>query len=111
MLENKPIDVEITVLGEGNFNYGYSLLRIAPDQPVRWVSKSGPFVISFGRESPFEKVDYRGVPDRETGLAVTEAAVVRNGNRIGSFKYYVAVCVGEKVYIDAQCPVIVVEGR
>jgi hypothetical protein len=105
--------IDITINDDGEFAYSVSTRLMArnPKRPgkfrtVKWSSK-GPFVIDFGDRSPFQVLTLKGRKNRQ-GSYESGAVVVERSAPLGRYRYAVAVCKDDEVFLDA-CPEVVVE--
>jgi plastocyanin len=89
--------------GRGSMTYTPSMLRVAPDDTVTWCCPSGHFAIMFKDGSPFtEGMD--AFSSRETPSSPKRVA---KGIK-GQFHYAVAIFDGSRIFMDAGCPMILV---
>jgi len=99
-----PFTIHIFVDARGNFTYVPALLRARVGNRVRWKSHNGPFIVSFPSRTPFGTVSHF----QGTNVSTPEAGVAIAAGATGVYKYVVAVCRPEGVFIDAGCPEIMI---
>jgi hypothetical protein len=111
--QNQGTVVHISINDDGGFAYTVSTHRMTrkPEgvaepkfRKIKW-SAEGPFVIDFGDSSPFDRLSLK---NEQQGPYESEEVVVDAAAALGRYRYAVAVCKNNQVYIDA-CPEIVVE--
>jgi hypothetical protein len=100
--------ITIKVTDEGDFTYDPSVKNLKPRQTVTWTSTQGPFSISFKVRTPFGRLSFQSerADDRNEWFVSTRG--VREDVEPGHFHYAVAVVVDDKVFLDADCPEIIV---
>jgi hypothetical protein len=106
------VTIHIAINDDGEFSYSVSTHRmtrkpegVAPAKfrRVKW-SAEGPFVIDFGNSSPFSLLTVKN----QQGCFESDELVVAGSAPLGRYRYAVAVCKNDRVYLDA-CPEVVVE--
>ena len=98
--------VEITVkIDSGSIGYDAAALHVNKGDFVKWRHDQGPFALLFSNRSPFETVVVSGSIATDcwlcNALEVTGAP--------GVYHYQVAAAVGDRAYIDATCPAIIIK--
>jgi hypothetical protein len=81
------------------------------EKQVTWISWDGRFTLSALGTTPFEKVNIDSQPVTVVGgLTVNVAkATVQKGTAPGSYHLAVALLSGGKLYLDPNCPPIIIE--
>jgi hypothetical protein len=87
--------VVITVSTEtGDFSYSLDPVRATRGDRVQFISEQGNWSVNFGQNSPFNEKRFNG---RRAG---PRRLPIRGNTPDGSYKYFVAVAIGEDVYSD-----------
>ena len=87
--------VVITVDTEsGDFSYSLDPVRATRGDRVEFVSEQGSWSVNFGNNSPFAEARFNG------RRAAPRQLPIRGDAADGSYKYFVAVAIGEDVYTD-----------
>ena len=86
----------------GNMIYSPALLRVRREDEIVWECDS-PFAIQFTGASPCVGADYRSGANQE------DKRRVRTDAQPGAYPYACAVYAYSQVYMDAACPVIIIE--
>ncbi len=92
-----PVDIAIV---NGELQYRPAVFHVVRGDLITWTCGSGAFVIQFTGISPLERSEFR--PNDPPLPVRMEAAP-------GAYPYAVAVCAEGKVYLDAACPIIIVD--
>jgi plastocyanin len=109
---NRLLTVTISFLYEqgveGRMYIAYTpaVLHARHGDSVSWTCGGGPFAIDFKGQSPVGKVQIQSNPGHETH---TGDALIHAGARPGHYHYAVAVHKDGVVYVDAECPEIIIE--
>lgn len=110
-----PTTVRIRINRDGGFQYSISTHRMTRKEEgasrfkrIKW-SADGPFVIDFGDRSPFNVSSVKNKPKTSPkGAFESEVVQVDAAASLGRYRYAVAVCTRNEVFLDA-CPEVVVE--
>jgi plastocyanin len=88
---------------DGNFSFAPATLRASrkPPDTITWYCNQGEFALHFGARTPFHKTMLSSKGKQFTVTVHGQAA-------LGSYRYVVAACVNQTVYVNA-CPEIIVE--
>jgi hypothetical protein len=113
--KDNPTTVKITINEDGGFEYSISTHRMnrkgkgaAKFRKIKW-SADGPFAIDFGDRSPFKVLSVKNNPKSSPkDCFESEEVEIERTAPIGRYRYAVAVCTRNEVFIDA-CPEVVVE--
>ena len=102
-------EVRITVDPlSGDITYRPAVLHGRRVDVVRWTCESGPFAIQFAGLTPFESADDRSGGDKGAREWVIEKPV-RGDASPGGYRYVCAVCADGRAFVDAGCPVIIID--
>ncbi len=102
-------EVRITVDPlSGDITYRPAVLHGRRVDVVRWTCESGSFAIQFAGLTPFESADDRSGGDKVAREWVIEKQVRDNASP-GVYRYVFAVCADGRVFVDAGCPVIIID--
>jgi|WetSurMetagenome_2_1015567.scaffolds.fasta_scaffold210706_2 hypothetical protein len=102
MAQQKSYEIRISVL-DGCLNYDHPKCHARRNEEIVWTCKDGPFAIQFFGISPVESPDAQSV-----GLSPVKNKVRYNAAG-GTYSYACAVCADNQVYLDASCPVIIID--
>ncbi len=103
------IFIEIEVDCEtGVINYSNPAARAHKRDVIQWKCEDGPFAIEFTGATPIAFQGARSKGRKRAGAHVVRA-VVKSDAAAGIYQYACSVCAGEKVYLDARCPVIIID--
>jgi hypothetical protein len=109
-MENQMLrEVRVTVdPRSGDITYHPAVLHGRQVDAIRWTCESGPFAIQFAERTPFASADDRSDPERgERGWVIEKK--VRGDASPGGYRYVCAVCAEGRVFVDAGCPVIIID--
>ncbi len=96
-------DIRIEVDAEtGDFTYIPSVCHVSPNGRISWVA-NGDWAVMFTDRTPLNTAEIRG----RAGKLSPPARVSRDAAK-GPYHYAVAVAVGNRVFLDAGCPTIVI---
>jgi hypothetical protein len=95
--------IEISVSSTGTINYDFPKCHARREDSITWTCKQGPFAIQFLGVSPVETADARSQGRNPVSRKV------RTNVDGGTYPYGCAVCVDDQVYLDASCPVIIID--
>ena len=70
---------------------------------IVWKCSDGPFAIQFFGISPIQTAEARSLGPKQVRIKV------RSNAHAGTYSYACSVYAGEKVYLDASCPVIIID--
>ena len=96
---NIPKAVDIAIVN-GELQYHPAVLHVVHGDSIAWSCGSGAFVIQFTGISPLEGAEFR---PHDPPLPVRMEAAS------GTYPYAVAVYADGIVYVDAACPIIIVD--
>jgi hypothetical protein len=103
--DDNPIQITIHVDADGNFRYDNAVQIVRKNQRVQWISPNGDFAICFGERSPFDdEFEVRGRKGTAAPEDEDRRGLKPSGDALGTYKYAVAVCTEQGVFIDAGCP-------
>jgi plastocyanin len=86
--------VVISVSEDGQFSYSLDPVRAARGDQIEWSCDSGNWSVHFIGQTPLAQQAVRGTSSSSRRLPVRANAAD------GSYKYFVAVAVGDEVYTD-----------
>jgi len=90
----------------GDISYKPAVLHGRRRDAIRWTCESGPFAIQFAGQTPLASADGRSDPGRGEWVVEKE---VREDASPGGYRYVCAVYADGRVFIDAGCPVIIID--
>ncbi|NLV29777.1 MAG: hypothetical protein GXY47_01370 [Acidobacteria bacterium] len=94
--------ISISVSG-GLIVFTPSKYRAHPGGSVSWNCAEGPFAVQFFGVSPLETCDAQSEAGNQASRAVRRDAVA------GTYPYACAVFAEGRVYLDANCPAIIID--
>jgi hypothetical protein len=105
---NDLLTVTITVVPDvpppvAHITYGPSQLHAHRGDRVQWECVNGPFVLQFLGSPPLGKVHVHSQGNAIPPIQVPAAAIS------GTYRFAVAVYSDGVVYIDAECPEIIID--
>ena len=105
-MPGQDVDIYISISSaSGEIAYSSEEQHVYKGYSVTWKCES-PFAVEFIEEDPLEQTDRRSAPK---GTSHEVGAKVRGDARPGKYKYACAVFSEEQVYLDAACPVIIID--
>jgi hypothetical protein len=98
--------IRIEIDQNGNFTYTPSTLRVTAGDTIEWCS-ANPFLVSFRDETPLIQLDTPGTqaPDNQFSTGKMEVSAGVGPSR---HHYAVGIYANGQVFMDADCPVIIV---
>ena len=90
--------------GRTHITYRPSVLQALRTDSVKWRCDAGPFDIEFKGLTPVGHVHISSHSNHET-----ESFAISEHVRPGHYSYAVVLRVGDRCYIDAGCPQIIIE--
>jgi len=97
------INIQVT---DGKITYGDQKdCKAKHKYEIEWRA-GGPFAIQFRSSTPFEDGSFQSSPGSS---GHEQRRIVSEDAPRGRYEYAVAVSYGEKVYLDANCPAIIIE--
>jgi len=106
-MTRRPIEIKVD-LKTGVITYSESAARAKRKDEIHWVCQAGPFALQFTGATPVDfqggrsTGSHRGGPYELTGQVPEDAAS-------GVYQYGCSVYAGETLYLDARCPVIIID--
>jgi hypothetical protein len=98
---SKPVDITIN---RGRLKVTPYRRNALKKDTVVWSCNKGPFIIQFLTQTPFAaKTMISG------GSPHKKSARVREKAKRGAYKYAVAVYANGRIYLDANCPAIIID--
>ncbi len=107
--EPKIVRIEVDTKSR-NMTYTPSVLHATGDDRVQWLCASGNFTLAFADDTPFDKVQIRGsrrAHSRGEHIYTAEERIKDDAH--GVYPYSVAVAVDGEVFLDAHCPIIIIQ--
>lgn len=107
--EPKLVRIEVDTKTR-NMTYTPSVLHATPGDRVSWFCTGGNFTLAFAERTPFDKVQIRGSRRAHSRgeHAFSAEERIKEGVR-GVYPYAVAVAIDGEVFLDASCPIIIIE--
>lgn len=99
--KEKPVRISVS---NGTIHYDHPKRDAHRGDVIAWSCDDGPFAIQFLGISPVETAEARS-----EGRGQVVKRPVRADAEAGTYLYACAVCVGDQVYIDANCPAIIID--
>jgi len=95
-------DIRIEVDAEtGDFTYIPSVCHVSPNGRISWVA-NGDWAVVFTGKTPLNTAEIHGRAGKVSPFRVSRGAAE------GIYHYAVAVALGNRVFLDAGCPTIVI---
>lgn len=100
--------ISVSVIDDGDFHYKPSVKKLKAGESVTWTCDQGPFAVSFKERTPFGRTNLHSTKAKDGKSWAINSVLPKNPER-GHFHYAVAIYAGEKVYLDAGCPEVIIE--
>ena len=106
-MNSRSIDIRVD-RETGTITYSDPAARAHRRETIQWRCADGPFALQFMGATPVEFQGKRSTRnDRAEAHVLT--GVVRENAEIAVHQYGCSVYAGDEVYLDARCPVIIVD--
>jgi len=104
-MTNKSIEIKVNATA-GVITYSEPKAHVKKHDKIQWESQAGPFAIQFTGATPIEYQGNHSTVSNGTGGHVLTGQV---GGDKGDYLYACSVYADGKVYLDARCPVIIID--
>ena len=88
----------------GAIQYQKKFVHVKRGETIDWTCNQGPFSIQFIGQSPFDSANFQFKQGR-----TQPSQTVRLNAQADLYRYALAVYTSEKVYLDAECPAIIID--
>ena len=88
----------------GAIQYQKKFVHVKRGETIDWTCNQGPFAIQFIGQSPFDSTNFQFKQGR-----TQPSQIVRQNAQDGLYRYGVAVYANDRVYLDAECPAIIID--
>jgi hypothetical protein len=106
-MDSRCIEINVD-RATGVITYNDPARRARRREEIRWKCQAGPFALQFTGETPVEFQGNRST--RRNGAEAHELkGTIKENAAPGVYQYGCSVYAGEEVYLDARCPVIIID--
>ena len=100
-MANRSIEIEVNA---GAIEYSKKFIHVKQGDTLDWTCNQGPFAIQFIGKSPFRRANFKFKKGR-----AQPSKTVRQNAEADLYRYAVAIYANEQVYLDAECPAIIID--
>ena len=100
-MPNMLIEIDVST---GVFRYQKKFVHVKQGDTIDWTCNQGPFAIQFIGRSPFDGASFQFRQGR-----TQPSQTVRQNAQAELSRYAVAVYANDRVYLDAECPAIIID--